>query len=404
MAGGRIQARGQDKGAGFAVSPSVVVTANHVVRDQDSASLAYVTEGGDVVAIERVERAEELDVALLYLSKEVPEVVRVGLATEGLSWRVELSPRPNDAWLSGTVTAVRRHYRNSQGRETYVTQLHVEEELEEYAGYSGSPVMLATEPAVAVAVLVEELRVRLPRQLGDRAPASNVLYATPLADVIQRFRLELQVVRADEAPKKRAPNIVAPHEVPLAVGDFTGRKSELAALRAAIEDEHYNAIGIFGEGGLGKTELGKRFISEIVEQYADGQIYLDLKSASDSPMTAQAALSYAIEKLVPGSVLPADTGELSKLWRSRLFDKRVILFMDNAAASDQIAEQVPPPPSCLLLVTSRHQLVIPGMFALRPESLASSDAVDLLLRIESRIGPLAATIAGLSSFYRTRFA
>ena len=216
--------------------------------------------------------------------------------------------------------------------------------------------------------------------------------------------LRFQVLKAFEDLTRREANAAGsgaayvPHEVPPPMVDFTGRSEELALLRAAIERDQYNVICISGTPGVGKSELARELIGELAGAYPDGQIYLNLKGTSKTPLSSREALRYSIEKFANGSTLPDDEDELSKLWRSKLYDRRVILLMDNAAESGQVEPQAPPPKSCLLVVTSRAPLDLPDMFACPLKLLEPADAEALLRRIESRIGSAAARIAELCSY------
>ena len=194
MTVGRIFAGGKDRGSGFALATSadgpsrVVLTANHVVRDHDVASLEFRCSAGPPVPVERVEADEGLDVAVLHLADDVTEALAAACAWEDLAWQVPARPRGNDPKLTGTVTDADHPFENAKGREGRALQLRVNETLGDYGGYSGSPVLFET---AVVGVLVEQLRWRVAATAGQgRTPASNVLYAVPIEDVLARFGLD----------------------------------------------------------------------------------------------------------------------------------------------------------------------------------------------------------------------
>src|SRR6266496_5368100 len=101
MTVGRILVNDIDKGSGFALaSPNsgftrVALTANHVVRNQEASSLQFITQAGRRIPVERVEKDDDLDVAVLHLSEDVPEGLAVGRAIEGAAWQVETQPLGN---------------------------------------------------------------------------------------------------------------------------------------------------------------------------------------------------------------------------------------------------------------------------------------------------------------------
>src|SRR2546425_2857242 len=120
MTVGRIWVNGKDKGSGFALATPhsrttrVVLTANHVVCNQGAPSFQFVTQAGRRLPVERVERDEDLDVAVLHLSEDVAEGLAVGRAVDGATWQVETQPRGNDPKLTGTISAMRRRFKNEK--------------------------------------------------------------------------------------------------------------------------------------------------------------------------------------------------------------------------------------------------------------------------------------------------
>lgn len=177
---------GLDCGAGFALGPKLVVTANHVVRGRQDKPVKYVPAGGEAVGVERVQPDVDHDAAILWLVSEVREFLLTSTAVQKADWRVE-SPPPgsNDPQLHGTVTTTRMTIENASGQLVEVVQLEVNERLDDFEGYSGSAVLDSPGRAV-LALLVEQkqLRTRTLLPVGEKRPAANVLYAVPIGDVI----------------------------------------------------------------------------------------------------------------------------------------------------------------------------------------------------------------------------
>jgi tetratricopeptide (TPR) repeat protein len=184
------------------------------------------------------------------------------------------------------------------------------------------------------------------------------------------------------------------HQLPAPPADFTGRGQELQDLRAAIAAGGATAIfGLRGMGGVGKTALALKLADEVVSQYPDGQIYLDLKGVT-TPLKPTQAMAWVVRSFLPEAQLPEDEAELAALYRSVLHGKRVLLLMDNAANRGQV-EPLRPPAGCALLVTSRFHFSFSGLTTRDLDELSADEARRLLLRACPRIGTTAAELASV---------
>ena len=187
-----------------------------------------------------------------------------------------------------------------------------------------------------------------------------------------------------------------PHEIPVPVADFINRTEDMSELQRAVAGKGTIA-GIFGAPGIGKTELARRLASELAPHYADGQIYVDLKGSSASPISSRDLLTDLIRKFGSSAPGALSVDELGKRYRSIMYGKRVLLFLDNAAGLEQV-KQMEPPQGCLLLITGLSRFYIPGMISRELELFGKHDSMEFLLRIEPRIGKQAAAIAKLCGY------
>jgi photosystem II stability/assembly factor-like uncharacterized protein len=208
MTEGRVVIGGEPLGAAFLIGPERALTARHVVEAALDAEgnprpgfefELHLRDGPKLVAV--VEAADAvLDVASVRVTSPVASWVRVGAPTRGAPWEVTTRFLPTDPVLTGTITDPARLMRNDAGNETTLVQLHVDQNVGSYEGYSGSPVCVRpAEPGVvetreAVGVLVEQGLWRAERQPGQRqVPVANVLWAAPIPAVFDALGLSREV-------------------------------------------------------------------------------------------------------------------------------------------------------------------------------------------------------------------
>jgi DNA-binding SARP family transcriptional activator/tetratricopeptide (TPR) repeat protein len=189
-----------------------------------------------------------------------------------------------------------------------------------------------------------------------------------------------------------------PRQLPAAVGCFTGRDSELAALTGLLDVRPemrapalvISAIG--GTGGVGKTALAIQWAHLVADRFPDGQLYVNLRGYDpDQPVAAADALAGFLRSLgVPGQEIPDEIGERARLYRTRLAGRRVLVLLDNARDGEHVRPLLPGDPGCVAVVTSRDALAglvaADGARRLDLDVLPLADAVALL---RSLIGPQA---------------
>jgi tetratricopeptide (TPR) repeat protein len=187
------------------------------------------------------------------------------------------------------------------------------------------------------------------------------------------------------------------HQLRPPLKDFTGRDAELAEVLTQIRGAGVTITGVRGLGGIGKTELAYALADRLEPDYPDAQLYLDLKGTTE-PLARREVLAYVVRCFHPQAKAPDNDAELLAQYRSDLNGKRALLLMDNAFDDAQVADLCPPPAGCVLLVTSRQQFTLPGLFVKNLDTLSPEDARDLLLRICPRIGDAAERIAELCAW------
>ena len=196
---------------------------------------------------------------------------------------------------------------------------------------------------------------------------------------------------AEGAPVSARPPLV-PRQLPAAVRHFVGRGAELKSLSGLLtqEAETGGAVvisAISGTAGIGKTALAVHWAHQHSDRFPDGQLYVNLRGFDPAglPLPPAAVVRRFLTALgVPARRIPADPDEQAALYRSELAGRRMLIVLDNARDAEQVRPLLPGAPGCLVLVTSRNQLVsliaLHGAVPLTLDLLTHDESRDLLVR------------------------
>ncbi|MFI0483682.1 BTAD domain-containing putative transcriptional regulator [Actinomadura sp. 9N215] len=178
-------------------------------------------------------------------------------------------------------------------------------------------------------------------------------------------------------------------QLPTDVPDFTGRASELDALRRGVRPGDGTAPAVWalvGHGGAGKSALAVHAAHGLREVFGDGQLYADLGGLGTRPASPAEVLTRFLRALDVGEHhIPERLEARAELYRARLAGRRILVVLDNAAGQAQVTPLLPGSPGCGVIITSRAGLSgIAGVRQIRVRDPDEDQALELLRRL---VGP-----------------
>ncbi|MFE0256161.1 serine protease [Streptomyces sp. NPDC059010] len=207
----RIKEGGTPLGAGFLMTRVYVLTALHCLQQMSSqdASLELELPDGRTLKGRLCDAVEEVDLALIAVegarAHQLPLAPPTDWPRPRVRWRGSYCPPGENLQLSGTVTHAPITYRSAEQGEFTGIQLTAEQDVDDFSGYSGSPVdtdpVKDSDERPVVGILMEQLTSR-----EDSARGSNVLIAASVRHAMELFpHFAVDHLRSDGAvPPTRA--------------------------------------------------------------------------------------------------------------------------------------------------------------------------------------------------------
>jgi predicted ATPase/DNA-binding SARP family transcriptional activator len=154
-----------------------------------------------------------------------------------------------------------------------------------------------------------------------------------------------------------APPALRPNNLPAQTTAFIGRVAELAAVRARLSRPEVRLLTLTGPGGAGKTRLGLRAATDILDDFPNGVFFVDLGPIRDPALVGRA---------IAETLGVRETGDRSTWERLKdyLKHKELLLLLDSfehlLPAAPLVTDLLAVAPGLKALVTSRALLRLDG--------------------------------------------
>ncbi len=234
-----------------------------------------------------------------------------------------------------------------------------QEELAERTGLSARAIR-AIETGRSSAPRAASIRLLADAFGLSGAERERYYSAAAAADPAVAVAASSDVVRPAPATAGDPPPMRTPRQLPLAAACFAGRSEELDRLDAFLADGASTIVVISGPAGVGKSALAVHWAHRAAEWFPDGQLFVNLggfgpPGAMISPGMAIRGFLHALE--IPSHQIPAELAGQAALYRSVLARRRMLVVIDNARDAEQVRPLIPAARGCLVIVTSRQQLI-----------------------------------------------
>lgn len=187
-----------------------------------------------------------------------------------------------------------------------------------------------------------------------------------------------------------------PCQLPAADPCFVGRKAAINDIRKLAETvcaagaARRAVVTLSGPPGVGKTATAIAAATAVRAEFPDGQLFVDLNGSSPRRLRPADALAKVLDSFgVCADAIPGSMDRRHALYRSLLAERRMLILLDDAASTSQVAPLIPGHGRSLLLVTSPRRLVgVDANISFTLEPLGTADAIRMLGHIigHDRVG------------------
>jgi tetratricopeptide (TPR) repeat protein/transcriptional regulator with XRE-family HTH domain len=178
-----------------------------------------------------------------------------------------------------------------------------------------------------------------------------------------------------------------PAQLPPDIAEFTGRAEQVdwvtGFLGGTEGPRPVKVAAVTGAGGLGKSALALHVAHRLSGVFPDGQLFVDLQSSGDQPVSAGEALARLLRHLgMADAAVPGDVAERAAEFRTRMAGLSMLLVLDDARDAAHVRPLLPGGAPSAVLITSRGWLAdLEGARVLALEALDHADARNLFATI-----------------------
>jgi predicted ATPase/transcriptional regulator with XRE-family HTH domain len=219
------------------------------------------------------------------------------------------------------------------------------------------------------------------RQLAERLAEHLAIPPEERATFIQFARVGLDAAppelplppetRVPEPPPASSPAQRNRTNLPAQLTQLIGREREVAQLCALLRRRDVRLATLSGPGGIGKTCLALQVAAELLDDFADGVVFVDLAPISD-PALVVGTIAEAL------GLKEAAGQPLIETLKRHLRARELLLLLDNfeqvVDAAPVLAELLKAAHALKLLVTSRTILHLSGEYEFIVPSLTLPDS------------------------------
>ncbi|MFI6030926.1 ATP-binding protein [Amycolatopsis magusensis] len=151
-----------------------------------------------------------------------------------------------------------------------------------------------------------------------------------------------------------------PRELEQPPAHFTNRTEQLAVLDRLLDEPGDRPVVqvLCGLGGIGKSALARQWVHRVRDRFPRGQLYADLGAfnATGPTDTGELLKRFLVAFGIDAKKQPAGLDDLKAMYRTETAGRPLLVVLDDAVSSDQVAPLVPSAPGSIVLVTSRFRL------------------------------------------------